>query len=190
MKTLTQIINEAEKSKKQKEYQDFFNKKLSDFGVDSPAKLSDSEKKKFFDEVEKEWKGDVSEKRVEEDFDSEDNKESEDLKDKKESDDSKIEDKKKDDDKKKDKEDEDEDEDDDKKKEKGDDDKKKDDKEKLEESIVFDIKKIHGKNAKDISKYIVDIVDQILIDISDEYETPVYEQVLKDLETLIKKSQK
>jgi hypothetical protein len=44
------------KSEKQKEYQEFFKKKLKEHGVDSPADLSDDEKKKFFDEIDKEWK--------------------------------------------------------------------------------------------------------------------------------------
>lgn len=39
------------------EYQKFFNKKLEKYGVKSPSELSDDEKKKFFDEVDKEWKG-------------------------------------------------------------------------------------------------------------------------------------
>ena len=33
MKKLTNFINEAEKSKKQKEYQEFFTKKLKEFDV-------------------------------------------------------------------------------------------------------------------------------------------------------------
>ena len=37
-------------------YQEFFKKKLKDYGVGSPAELSDDEKKKFFNEIEKEWK--------------------------------------------------------------------------------------------------------------------------------------
>ncbi len=38
-------------------YQTFFNKKLKEYGVKSPAELGDK-KKKFFDEIEKEWTGD------------------------------------------------------------------------------------------------------------------------------------
>lgn len=38
-------------------YKEFFQKKLNDYGVSSPAKLSNSDKKKFFSEIEKEWKG-------------------------------------------------------------------------------------------------------------------------------------
>jgi hypothetical protein len=102
MRNLTGFINEAEKSKKQKEYQEFFDKKLKKYGVDSPAKLSDEEKKKFFDEVDKGWKGDgekveesteekIEEKKVEEDFDSEEEEEKEEMDDKKEDDDKKVE---------------------------------------------------------------------------------------------------
>lgn len=39
------------------EYQKFFNKKLEKYGVKSPDELSDEEKKKFYNEVDKEWKG-------------------------------------------------------------------------------------------------------------------------------------
>ena len=40
------------------EYQKFFKKKLEKFGVSSPAELKGDQKKKFFDEVDKEWKAD------------------------------------------------------------------------------------------------------------------------------------
>ena len=40
------------------EYQTFFKKKLKEYGVTSPASLSDADKKKFFAEIEKEWTGD------------------------------------------------------------------------------------------------------------------------------------
>ena len=39
-------------------YQKFFKKKLEKYGVKSPAELDDAEKKKFFAEIEKEWKSD------------------------------------------------------------------------------------------------------------------------------------
>lgn len=39
-------------------YDEFFKKKLKEAGVSSPAELSDEEKKKFFNMIEKEWKGD------------------------------------------------------------------------------------------------------------------------------------
>jgi len=38
-------------------YQEFFKKKLKEFGVKSVSQLSDEEKKKFFNQIEKEWKG-------------------------------------------------------------------------------------------------------------------------------------
>lgn len=46
------------KSEATEAYQKFFQEKLGKYGVSSPAELSDEEKKKFFDEIEKEWKGD------------------------------------------------------------------------------------------------------------------------------------
>ncbi len=48
---LSNFINE------ESEYQKFFNKKLKEFGVSSPAELSDADKKKFFDAVDKGWRG-------------------------------------------------------------------------------------------------------------------------------------
>ena len=50
-----QYLNE-EKSGGKEEYEKFFNKKLKKFKVESPDELSDEDKKKFFDEIEKEWK--------------------------------------------------------------------------------------------------------------------------------------
>jgi hypothetical protein len=38
-------------------YQKFFKKKLAEFDVSSPEELEGDEKKRFFDEVDKEWKG-------------------------------------------------------------------------------------------------------------------------------------
>ncbi len=43
------------------EYQAFFNKKLKKFGVKSPAELSADDKKKFYNEIDKEWKGENEE---------------------------------------------------------------------------------------------------------------------------------
>ena len=86
MKKLTNFINEAEKSKKQKEYQEFFDKKLKKFDVKSPAELSDADKKKFFNEIDKEWTQEpTNEKQVEEDYDSEEDDDSKKMKAKKES---------------------------------------------------------------------------------------------------------
>ncbi|MCD6435669.1 MAG: hypothetical protein J7L15_04715 [Clostridiales bacterium] len=39
-------------------YKEFMTKKLKKFGVKSPAELEGSDKKKFFDEIDKEWEGD------------------------------------------------------------------------------------------------------------------------------------
>lgn len=52
IKSCTEFINESDT-----EYQEFFRKKLEDYGVKSPSELSDSEKKKFFNEIKSEWKG-------------------------------------------------------------------------------------------------------------------------------------
>lgn len=50
-------LGEAEMSPKQKEYRKFFAKALKKFGEDSPADMSDAEKKKFFDWLKDNWKG-------------------------------------------------------------------------------------------------------------------------------------
>ena len=63
-------LREAEE--KTSEYQKFFAKKLEKFGVSSPDKLSDEDKKKFYDEVDAEWEaedeepetGDVNEAKI------------------------------------------------------------------------------------------------------------------------------
>ena len=39
-------------------YKKFFDAKLKKYGVKSPAELSDDDKKKFYDEIDKEWEGD------------------------------------------------------------------------------------------------------------------------------------
>lgn len=43
------------KTELQKEYLAFFQKKLDQYGVDSPADMDDKTKKKFFNEIEVEW---------------------------------------------------------------------------------------------------------------------------------------
>lgn len=43
------------------EYQNFFIKKLKDTGYDSISGMSDTEKKKFFAMIDREWKGELSE---------------------------------------------------------------------------------------------------------------------------------
>lgn len=37
-------------------YQEFFKKKMKEWGIKSPAELSKDQRKKFFDEIDKEWK--------------------------------------------------------------------------------------------------------------------------------------
>ncbi len=54
MKKFKSFMSEGSKE----EYQKFFDKKLAKYKVDSPEDLSDEEKKKFFNEIDKEWKGD------------------------------------------------------------------------------------------------------------------------------------
>ncbi len=43
----------------QKAYREFFDKKLAKWKVKSPAELSDEDKKKFYNEIEKEWDKDT-----------------------------------------------------------------------------------------------------------------------------------
>ena len=50
-------MSETELSPKQKEFRTFFKKALTKFGKSSPAKMNDAEKKKFFNWIEKNWKG-------------------------------------------------------------------------------------------------------------------------------------
>ena len=40
------------------EYKKFFDKKLAKYKVNSPEDLSDEDKKKFYDEIDKEWNAD------------------------------------------------------------------------------------------------------------------------------------
>ena len=54
MKALRERI-EMFVEEKDSEYQKFFKKKLKEFGVDEPDKLSKEDKKKFYSEIEKEW---------------------------------------------------------------------------------------------------------------------------------------
>lgn len=49
--------NESLSEAKETPYQKFFKKKLEKYGVKSPEELSKSEKKKFFNEIKKEWIG-------------------------------------------------------------------------------------------------------------------------------------
>jgi hypothetical protein len=52
MKTFKEVM-EGTKA----EYQAFFNKKLKKYGVKSQSELSTADKKKFYDEIDKEWEG-------------------------------------------------------------------------------------------------------------------------------------
>ncbi len=51
----------AEEEGDKEDYMKFFAGKLKKYGVKSPAELSDEDKKKFFNEIEKDWKHDSSE---------------------------------------------------------------------------------------------------------------------------------
>ena len=54
MKTFKELVlDEGTKA----EYQKFFNGKLKKFDVKSVSELSDEDKKKFFNEIDKEWEG-------------------------------------------------------------------------------------------------------------------------------------
>lgn len=46
---------EAKKSELKKSYQDYFQAKLSKFGVESPADLDEEKKKEFFNEISADW---------------------------------------------------------------------------------------------------------------------------------------
>jgi len=63
-KEVAQKLAEAKKIEEENAYQTFFAKKLKASGFDSISQMSEDERKKFFDEVSTEWKGDkkVSEK--------------------------------------------------------------------------------------------------------------------------------
>ena len=54
MKNFKQFMSEGSKE----EYQKLFNAKLKKYGVNSPEDLSDEDKKKFYDEIDKEWNAD------------------------------------------------------------------------------------------------------------------------------------
>lgn len=55
-------IEEAyERMLKEETYQEFFNKKLKEYGVSSPDELEDEKKKEFFNMIDKEWKGEKEE---------------------------------------------------------------------------------------------------------------------------------
>ena len=49
---------DSPKTEDQSAYQKFFAKELKKRGVKSPSELSDGDKKKFFDYIDANWKGD------------------------------------------------------------------------------------------------------------------------------------
>ena len=60
MREVKKKMKEAEVSEEegdQGDYSAFVQKKLKKYGVSSPAELSQEEKKKFFDEIDREWQG-------------------------------------------------------------------------------------------------------------------------------------
>ena len=58
MKTFKELVlDEGTKE----EYQKFFNDKLKKFDVKSVSELDDEDKKKFFNEIDKEWEGENEE---------------------------------------------------------------------------------------------------------------------------------
>ena len=59
MKTISEILEAGDA-----EYQAYFQKKLEKYGVKSPDELKDEDKKKFFDEVDRDWKGKTESKGV------------------------------------------------------------------------------------------------------------------------------
>lgn len=50
------IFLEAQNEKNGKDYKEYFMKMLKKYGVDEPDKLADKDKKKFYDDVDKNWK--------------------------------------------------------------------------------------------------------------------------------------
>ena len=54
---LKEIVESTRELFEKEDYKAFFDKKLKKFGVKSPGELDKAEKKKFFNEIDKEWKG-------------------------------------------------------------------------------------------------------------------------------------
>lgn len=54
---IDRIDDRIDELQEETDYQKFFKKKLKKWGVNSPDELSDEDKKKFFNEIEKEWTG-------------------------------------------------------------------------------------------------------------------------------------
>ena len=55
---IREVIQESKDLFEKEGYRAFFDRKLKKYGVKSPSGLKGAEKKKFFDEVDKEWEGD------------------------------------------------------------------------------------------------------------------------------------
>lgn len=53
-----EVVKEVQKSGGDEAYKKYFDEKLAKYKVNSPEDLSDEDKKKFFDEVDKGWKAD------------------------------------------------------------------------------------------------------------------------------------
>lgn len=62
MESFKSWMNEEKNNKSDDAYEVFFQKQLNKWGIDSPEELSDKEKKKFFDYVDKNWKADNEDK--------------------------------------------------------------------------------------------------------------------------------
>jgi len=52
---LMEIVNEADLSPLQKEYQEYFNSALKKAGISSPAELDETAMKKFFSDITAGW---------------------------------------------------------------------------------------------------------------------------------------
>jgi hypothetical protein len=62
MDNLIEKINHFLLEKKENKYDKFFRKKMKEWNISSPDELSKEEKKKFFDEVDREWKSEEEKK--------------------------------------------------------------------------------------------------------------------------------
>jgi len=52
------VAGQARTAGDKEKYMEFFKGKLKKYGVGSPSELDTEKKKKFFDEIEKDWTGD------------------------------------------------------------------------------------------------------------------------------------
>ena len=51
------ILEKIDNYLSEESYEEFFKKKLKEYGVKSPAELDDDKKKEFFNMIDKEWTG-------------------------------------------------------------------------------------------------------------------------------------